>query len=194
MDLTSPADGAALARLEAVPGVARAEPVVQLPVTLVAGTRRYTTALVALPPDTDLHGFLLAGGGTTSLRAVPAGSVLAGQAVRQTLGIGAGDSLEVVGPDGTPRPARVAALLEEPLGTYLYAPLPDVAALVGAVPATSALLRFDPGVDRASVRRAVTALPGVAAYEDSRSLATAFRSVTAASSTASSARCSASAG
>ena len=176
VDLTSPADAAALSRLAAVPGVARAEPVVQVPVTLVAGTRRYTTALVALLPDTDLHGFLLAGGGTTSLRAVPAGSVLAGQAVRQTLGIGAGDSVDVVGPDGTARTARVEALLAEPLGTYLYAPVQDVGGLAGAVPATSALLRFDPGVDRTSVRRAVTALDGVVAYEDSRSLATAFRS------------------
>jgi putative ABC transport system permease protein len=174
VDLTTTADQAALDRLAAVPGVAEAEPLAQVPVTLESGGGAYATALVAMPAGTGLHGFRLLGGGTTSLSAVPSGSILVGRAVQDLLGAGTSDTVTVVGPGGTRTPARIAGLLDEPLGTYAYAPLSAVNSLVGPAPPHSALLRLEPGADRDAVRRAVTAAPDVAAYEDSQALKQAF--------------------
>jgi putative ABC transport system permease protein len=174
VDLATPAGSAALDRIAAVPGVAEAEPLAQIPVTLESARGSYATALVAMPAGTDLHGFRLVGGGTTSLGSVPGGSILVGRAVQDLLGTGTSDTVTLVGPAGTRTSARIAGLLDEPLGTYAYAPLSAVDTLVGPVPAQSALLRLEHGADRDAVRRAVTALPDVAAYEDSQSLKQAF--------------------
>ena len=176
--LLTPVDTAAAARLRAVPGVAQVEPMAQVPVTLQAGNRSYTTAAIGLPAATDLHGFRLVDGGTTTLAAVPAGSVLVGQGIRDRLAVTTGATLTVLGPDGGHRTVRIAGLLNEPLGTYLYAPLSHLDAVTGPVTPTSALIKLAPGTDRTAVRRAITALPDVAAYQDSQALKRSFDSFT----------------
>jgi len=178
VDLLGPADAAALDRLRSVDGVAQVEPLAQAPVTLVAGDRSYPTALVALPADTTMHGFRLAGGGSTTLATLPAGSVLVGQAVRDRLGVGTGATLTMIGPDGSPHSVRIGGLLDEPLGTYVYGSLAGMDRLIGPVPARSALIRLDPGADRDTVRRAVTNPGDVVAYEDSQALRRAFDGLT----------------
>lgn len=53
---------AAVEALRAMPGLSEVEPMTQLPVTLQAGDRSYTTAAIGLPATTNLHGFRLADG------------------------------------------------------------------------------------------------------------------------------------
>ena len=174
LSLAAPADTTALDALRAVPGVAQVEPMAQTPVTLQAGDRSYPTAAIGLPATTSLHRFRLAGGGTTTLAATPPGSVLIGQGIRDRLGVSTGSTLAVIGPDGARRTVRIAGLLDEPMGTYLYAPLARFDAVTGTATPTSALIRLTPGANRTTVRRAVTSLPIVVAYQDSQALKRSF--------------------
>jgi len=68
----------------------------------------------------------------------------------------------------------VEQFLAEPLGTLVYSTLAEAASSIpGSRPATvanSALVRFDPGADRDVMRRRLSALPGVTAYEDSQAI------------------------
>jgi len=165
-----PASTAELGRVAAARGVAAVEPALETPVSLAANGRRYQTALIGLEPDTRMHEFLTSGGGTTGL---PAAGLLAGQALRGELDIGVGDPVRVSVP-GTALQARapVEGFLAEPLGTYVYASLAAIRALAGprAGAGNSALVAFDPGVDRERMRRRLSGLPGVVAYEDSQAL------------------------
>jgi putative ABC transport system permease protein len=162
-----PAD---LRRVRDTGGVAEVEPGVDLPVSLRADDRRYQTALIGLERGTKMHGFLLEGGGTTTL---PADGLLAGQALGSKLDIGSGDTVEVTAPgSGASVPAPVDAFLDEPLGTYVYAALGPIRRLAGPQLGLGnvALVRYAPGVDREAMRRRLSALPGVVAFSDSNAL------------------------
>jgi putative ABC transport system permease protein len=115
-----------------------------------------------------MHGFRGTGG---SELALPADGVLAGAALADQLDVRVGDEVTLAAHGGPARTVRLAGLLDEPLGTYLYAD-PEVAgAVVGdAAGPAGFLVRFAPGVDRDELRRTVTGLPGVVAYTDSRAL------------------------
>jgi len=151
-------------------GVAEVEAGVDIPVSLSADGERYQTALKGFARDTTMHGFLLAGGGTTTL---PADGLLAGQALSGKLGIEAGDSVAVTAPGtGVSARAPVDAFLEEPLGTYVYAALGPIRRLAGPRLGLGnvALVRYAPGADREAMRRRLSALPGVVAFVDSNAL------------------------
>ncbi len=159
-----------LRRVRAANGVAEVEPGVELPVSLRADGRRYQTALVGLRRGTKMHGFLLDGGGTTTL---PAAGLLAGKALREKLDIGSGDVVRVSAPGtGVSAPAPVEGFLDEPLGTYVYAPLGPIRRLAGPRLGLGnvALVRYAPGADREAMRRRLSALPGVVAFADSMAL------------------------
>ncbi len=169
VDFTGPVGDAELGRLGEVAGVTEVEPTLTAPVGLLANEKTYGTVLMALPRDTDLHGFRAVGGGTTSL---PADGMLLGRAAKDLLGIQVGDTVTVAVQGSDLRvPLTVRGFLDEPLGTFAYTSLDQVAAVTGGqVPVTSALLRFAPGVDRDAIRRTITDLPQVAAYEDAQAL------------------------
>jgi putative ABC transport system permease protein len=172
--LVGTADPATVSAIAAVPGVAQVERSAQAAVILRSGDRSYPTVAVGLPAGTDLHGFRLAGGGNTTLARVPAGSVLVGQGVRDQLGVGTGANVTVLGTDGIPRTARIAGLLDEPMGTYVYLPLSRFDTVAGPPTSATVLLKLSPGADRNAVRQQVTALPQVAAYQDSQALRHSF--------------------
>ncbi len=161
---------AALRRIRQTKGVARVEPGVNVPVSLRANGDRYQTSLVGLERDTQMHGFLLEGGGTTTL---PANGLLAGQALGSKLDVGTGDTVEVTAPGtGVSAPVPIDGFLEEPLGTYVYAPLGPIRRLAGPRLGLGnvALVRYAPGVDREAMRRRLSSLPGVVAFSDSNAL------------------------
>jgi putative ABC transport system permease protein len=159
-----------LRRIGSTTGVSRVEPALDVPASLAANGRRYQTALIGLQRDTQMHEFLAEGGGTLVL---PAAGLLAGRALVGQLDIAAGDRVAISLP-GTPVRTRapVEGFVDEPLGTYAYAPLETIRAAAGrrAAAGNSALVRFDPGVDREVMRQRLSDLPGVVAYEDSQSL------------------------
>lgn len=159
------------AALAGTGGVTAVEPAVRLQVTAGSGDRTYSTVLNGLQPGTAMHGFRGTDGSTLAL---PDDGVLAGQALAEELEVAVGDQLTVTAPGEPPRTVRLAGLVDEPLGTYLYA-TGEVARTVagdGAGP-DAFLVQFADGVDRDRLRAEITALPGVVAYTDARALETA---------------------
>jgi putative ABC transport system permease protein len=159
-----------LRRIDRVHGIERVEPAAEVPVSLQANGRRYQTALIALEPHTRMHGFYLQGGGQTEL---PAAGILAGSFVRSRLDLRDGQPLTVSEPQtGARVRAPVAGFLDEPLGGYVYASLRSVRSLAGGRLGlgNSAFVTFADEVDRDRMRRQLSALPGVAAFTDSKAL------------------------
>lgn len=159
-----------LDRVRRVPGVARVEPAAEIPVSLQANGRRYQTALIALERETRMHGFYLEGDGETSL---PAAGLLVGSFVSKRLDLAEGEGVTVSEPrSGARIEAPVAGVLDEPLGGYAYASLEALRALAGGRLGlgNSVFVRYEDGVDREAMRRRLSALPGVAAFADSKAL------------------------
>jgi putative ABC transport system permease protein len=166
-----PRDRAAIAELAGADGVAAAEPALELGVTIIGPGGRYSTTLVGLETSTTMHGFRAPGGGVLEL---PAEGLLLGSALRARLAVEAGDTVTLAVGTGSPAAAAVAGFVAEPLGTFAYASLAQATSLAGgngaAPTASSALVRFDEGTDRAAARLVLVARPGVVAYADSRAL------------------------
>ncbi len=162
---------ATLADLAAVPGVAAVEPSFQAPVTLsAAGGATYATTLSALPADTTMHGFINADGGSLTL----GDGIVLGVSARSLLGVDVGSDVGVAVAGAPPVTASISGFVDEPLGTRAYTSLSWLARQ-DPVPPNTALVTFAPGVDRTAMRSAITALSGVAAYEDSQALQAMFR-------------------
>jgi putative ABC transport system permease protein len=113
-----------------------------------------------------MHGFRNPDG---TARTLPADGVLAGVALAGKLGVRVGDDLTVIPAGGSARTIRLAGLVDEPLGTALYATNAAAQSITGAGP-DGYLLRFDNGADRDRLRAAATGLSGVVAYTDSRAV------------------------
>lgn len=168
------ADVAAIAN---VPGVAAAEPVAHLAVTVVHGAERYATTLAAMPADTSMHGFLDAPPG-----GIGADGILAGVSLRDVLGVEPGDQVTLRFTDlDREASTTLAGFVSEPLGTLAYASNSTASGLIGADALHAATrevnVRFDPGVDRATVLDRLSDLTDVAAVTDARALQRAAESL-----------------
>jgi putative ABC transport system permease protein len=175
--LASSADADTMTAVRQVPGVDEVEVSAQAPVILATAGRSYQTTVVGLPENTSMHGFRLAGGGTTSLRSTSGDEILVGQGITDQLGVRTGDEITVITGDGVGHTARIAGLLNEPMGTYVYTSLSRFNEVAGTPAAQSLLLSFAPGADPTQIRRTVTDLPQVAAYQDSQALRRSFDSL-----------------
>jgi putative ABC transport system permease protein len=80
-----------------------------------------------------------------------------------------GDDITVMPPVGPAEKIRLAGLVDEPLGTALYA-TNAVARSITGTNSDGYLLRFSNDVDRNQVRAAITGLAGVVAYTDARAV------------------------
>ena len=150
------------AQLQSLPGVATVEPATIARVSVTANGKSYPTSLTGLQRATVMHGFRTLDGNITAL---PAGGILAGAALADKLGVRVGDDVTVLAAGFTPHKVQLAGLLDEPLGTAVYA-TSAVAQLITDTGPNGYLLRFDPGADRSQLRGAATGLPGVLAYTD----------------------------
>ncbi|WP_329416172.1 FtsX-like permease family protein [Nocardia vinacea] len=153
-------------QLSNLPGVAAIERARFTPVSVAAGEHTYSTTLTGLQTDTTMHGFRTPDGHT---RELPADGLLAGAPLADRLGVSVGDMLTVTPAFGTPRQLRLTGLLDEPLGTFLYA-TEHTATEVAGIGTTGYLLRFTPGADRDRLRAEISTLPGVIAYTDTHAL------------------------
>ena len=151
-----------------VPGVVAAEPSLQAPVTLVAGGRRYQTALEGYAPGTEMHRFP---------DGLPSSGVLLGQALRSLLDVDVGDTVSVSSAGAAPVPVQVAGFVDEPIGSLAYASLDQATSLAGSGATPSVLARYGSGVDRDALRRQLSALPGVVAVRDVRGSELAIREI-----------------
>lgn len=164
-----PLTGADVEALEDIPGVAVVERSLELPAALAANGARYDTALVILEADTVMHGFYEPGGAEAGL---PNAGILAGSFLADRLAISEGEVVELSLPGfGTGIPVPVAGFVEEPMGTFLYASRDAATLLAGSeLPATSALVGYEAGVDRQAVRNSLMERAEVAAVTDAKSL------------------------
>jgi putative ABC transport system permease protein len=158
-------------QLHSLPGVAVVEPTTVTRVAVVVNGHTYPTALTGMEPATVMHGFRDPKG---AFRTLPADGVLAGAALANKLGVRVGDDLTVVPAAGPGRTVRLAGLVDEPLGTALYATNDTARTITNNEPG-GYLLRFDNGADRDRVRSSATALTGVAAYTDNRAVENQLR-------------------
>jgi putative ABC transport system permease protein len=170
--LASPVPASEISTTVSAPGVETVEPQIQLPATIVHGDKRYATTLTGLETSTAMHGFVSPDGSTLSL---PSDGVLLGTALEKMLAVSVGDTVDVdTGTGATPASIRVAGFVNEPLGTFAYASIATVARLAGLSAqdplVQSALVRYAPGYDQATVTDNIAALPSVGAVLGSRSL------------------------
>jgi putative ABC transport system permease protein len=167
-----------LSAFEAVPGVAAAEPAVEMDVSISSGGRSYGTTLVGLPADTTMHTFLLSGGDTGHLGDE---GLLVGQSLAGLIGVSTGDVVTVESAAlASPIRLPIAGFVDEPLGTFVYASLSELDRAAGAgVAANTALLRFAPDADAPKVLSELRAIPTVSVVVDSRGLAKSAKSLLA---------------
>ena len=160
------------AQLQSLPRVAVVEPAAIARVTVVVNGHPYPTSLTGLEPATVMHGFRNPDGASRSL---PAGSVLAGAALANKLGVRVGDDLTVVPSTGPARSIHLAGLVDEPLGTALYSTNATARSITNAE-SNGYLLRFGDGADRDRVRATASGFSGVVAYTDNRAVENQLRS------------------
>jgi putative ABC transport system permease protein len=145
--------------------VTAAEPVRSAAVSVSSGAQQYLTELVAFESGTAMHGF----DGATP----PDGGLVAGASLAGLLDVVVGDVVTVA-PVGASTPTAlslpIAGFVDEPLGTFVYTDLDTAATLDPASVSQSVMVDFVEGADRDQMRSRLSALPGVAAYVDSRSL------------------------
>ncbi|MBK5230457.1 MAG: ABC transporter permease, partial [Thermoleophilia bacterium] len=161
-------------QVEQTPGVVAVEPELQVPVTVSGPTGRYQTALVGLRQNTRMHAFIEPGGGRTTLSST---GVIAGQSLGGQIGAKRGGSVRIAASRGDAAfVAPVNAFVSEPLGTYVYASLDSLRAIAGADTAAgnSLLVRYRSGANRRQLQDRLSALSGVAAFEDSKTLQTSL--------------------
>ncbi len=165
---TGPVGDADISALGEIDGVEVVEPSLEIPVRLVAGADTYDTALVSLDAETEMHRFLSIDGEWLDLGS----GLLVGKAVGGLLGVEVGDSIEVqVGLLGASFTEEITGFLGEPLGTLAYVSSGHLTEIAGIdLPATSALIRYEEGVEGGDLRSAITELPNVAAFNDSKAM------------------------
>ncbi len=173
-------DGARVESVENVEGVARVESASQLAVSLRHDDELYATDLFAFEQDTQMHEFLTGSGKSKTL---PEEGILAGNALKDVLGVEAGDDVELAltALDSTVK-TKIAGFVDEPLGTLAYISLGQLADLLGsasppqdpsvleAPSIASVMVQYEDGADRETMSQRLSALPDVAAFIDSRAL------------------------
>ncbi len=154
------------ARLAAINGVSVVEPSYGGLVTAIHDGHSYTTTLTGYEPDTAMHGFRAESG---QWRSLPDTGVLAGAALAGKLHASVGDTITIAGAAG-PVPVRIEGLLNEPLGTTIYATNAVAGQIVSSTGTATYLVKFDGGVNRDDMRQRITQMGPVVAYADSHAV------------------------
>ena len=161
----------------AVSGVARAEDVATLDVSVRANGETYATQLQAFRPNTQMHGFVSESG------TLPSTGAIGGVALGDVLGIAEGDQVELSFPTlGTSITTTLVEFVDEPMGTAVYMERAELERLLkGADPPippevlaepiiTTVGSRFGGSADRDSVISEIEQIDEVAAVIDQRAL------------------------
>ncbi len=163
--------------VSAVPGVARAEDIATLEVSVRANGDTYATQLQAFRPDTQMHGFASTSG------TLPSTGAVGGVALGDLLGISEGDLIDLWFPTlDTSITTTLVEFVDEPMGTAVYMERADLERLLQVadppIPAealaepiiTTVASRFDEAADRDAVISEIDRLDEVAAVIDQRAL------------------------
>ena len=157
----------------ATDGVAAAESVVTLPVSITSQGAVYATQFTAYDTDTRMHGFITNSGEPVGL---PDDGILVDESiVAQLPGLAPGDTVELTFPDlGASVSATVVDLTYEPLGTFAYSSKAWLTSQVPEAVPLSIQASYADGADAAAAKSSLTALPGVVAFFATSALQTTF--------------------
>jgi putative ABC transport system permease protein len=149
-------------------GVARAEALLEVPVTLSAGGEPHFTVLRGIEGDSTLYGMPKPGGG----RASPGDGLLLTGPVSKLLGAGKGDTVTVqpLVPGGQAAELTVEDIVENPVGDVALARLDTAQRLAGGEGLASALLVSLTGGPNADIEQRLQALPGAPTVEYTQDL------------------------
>lgn len=164
--VTVASGGTSADALAAVPGVTAVEPTVVGEATAVAGDTSYATTLQGFEPGTRMHGFFAPDGSSVDL---PSDGVLAGEALTEVLDVNVGDTMTLaVG--GQEHQVRLAGLVDEPLGTALYATNAVASGIISSPGLDTYLLGIDSGANHDALRDQITTMDAVVAYQDTNAV------------------------
>jgi putative ABC transport system permease protein len=166
----TPVSPTLLEQLEAIDGVAVAEPVPSANVFVRHATRRYATSLEAFPRSTTLQHFEAPDGDRLEL---PAQGALIPQSLGKILGAGVDDEIEITLPGAgvPPFTVPIAALTSNTLGNLVFLSNDALRSAMGQYADAfagglfdTASIQFAPGADAAKIAAAVQAEPAVVVY------------------------------
>lgn len=163
---------ASLAAVSGTPGVAAAEPIGRLGVTIEHAGERYSTTVTAFEQGTAMHRFLE---GSAVVPLPSNNGILVGSALRNLLNLSAGDTvtLRFSRPDRSVT-TTVDGFVDEPLGTFAYISRPGLTGLVGADAVSAATreigVQLTAGADRSAVLDVLSGVDEVAAVTDADAL------------------------
>ncbi len=166
----TPVNDALLAKLEAVEGIAVAEPVPSANVFVRHGARRYSTSLEAFPRDTTLQHFEAPDGSRMEL---PARGALIPESLASILGVRTGGTIEITLPGAgvPPFAVPIAGLTSNTLGNLVFLSNDALRDAMGQSSTAfagglfdTASVQFAPGADAAEVAAAVQSDPAVVVY------------------------------
>ncbi|HVL74853.1 MAG TPA: ABC transporter permease [Noviherbaspirillum sp.] len=153
-------DRAAVHELASLPGVLRVEPVRNVPIELRAGHRMHKTALMALGPDPQLRRVV---DEHELAVALPDDGIVLNAMLAELLAVRRGDHVFVSFLDGRRETlsARVAMIVEEPIGSFAYMDLAALARMrAEAETISGAFLAVDPA-ERATLYRTLKEVPAI---------------------------------
>lgn len=163
VDFTQPVPESLATEVAGYEGVARAEPLLEVPVMLSAGGESHTTVLRGLEADSQLYGTVTPDG-----EAVWAGDgLLLTSAVGRMLAVGEGDTVTVrpLLTDGEAAELTVDDIVQQPLGDVAFARLDTAQGLASSDRIASALLVSFTGVPDDALETRLLALPGTPTVE-----------------------------
>ena len=164
--LDHPVGESDLVALAAVPGVATAEPSLEVPVVVAAGGRRTEQLLQVFRTETVAHGFG---------QSLPASGIVLGSLARDELEVGEGDEVSISIPATGARVSEtVAGFVDEPIPSVSYTSLDGWLALGGAAPSI-AVLTLEDQDDHGRLRDVLAARDDVLAVTDHRAMVDTVR-------------------
>ncbi|MGO8964514.1 MAG: FtsX-like permease family protein [Mycobacterium sp.] len=163
---------AVLGMLRADHDIAAAEAYSSYGVTVSSGAHRYDTLMIGLTPETQMHAFPAESGADR----LPDDGVLLGVGLRDMLSLSLGDRINIVMPQsGLGFTERVAGFVDEPFSPVVYISPNHLRSQAGPLPANGVLVKLRPGTEGRVVGDRIAAIPGVAAYRSTTSLASTMR-------------------
>ncbi len=173
---SQPQPHALVEQIEGWAGVGTVESVIQFPVTIKSGSASHDAFLVALAPDSVLHGFQLPKGKTPSEVLLP-GQVLLSPNLGENLSIETGDQVTLQTPLGDQQ-VTVDASNAEVMSPGVYASLDWVQAeLLGGQDLFNGLWLQVDQAQQKDVRRMLYNLPGVASVDLKEAIAAGWQSL-----------------
>ena len=157
---SEPQHPALLDKVNEWPGVEAVEPVIEMPVTLVSETATKDAFLIAIAPDTTLHGFQLPRGRTPTNVLVP-GHALLPPGLGDKLGVQTGDEVTFQTPLG-PQQVIVDTSNLEVMSAGVYFNLSWIQEMAGGAELYNGLLLQVDSAQQQEVRKELYHLPGVA--------------------------------